>query len=132
MAGVKTIVGLAFVLACGFLLVILSCALYNNWYPLLVVTTYVLAPFPNFMCARCAGGGDDLMIADSSSGFQDAGRFLTSIFIVTGFGLPLVLAHAGTIGIPAMILSIAGGLLVYGTIIAYSRLFASDGDPGFY
>ena len=32
---------LAFVLAAGFLLVILSCALWNNWLPLLVGTSHL-------------------------------------------------------------------------------------------
>lgn len=34
--GFTAVVGLAFVLAMGFLLVILSCALWANWLPLLV------------------------------------------------------------------------------------------------
>ena len=45
-------------LACGFLLVILSCALFSNWLPLLVVATYILAPLPNAICARYAAGED--------------------------------------------------------------------------
>lgn len=37
--------------------------------------------------------------------------------------LPAVLAHTGTIEIPAMIMSIIGGLLIYGTIISFSMFF---------
>jgi hypothetical protein len=51
-------------LACGFLLVILSCALFSNWLPLLVVATYVLAPLPNAICSRYAAGED--FMSDSS------------------------------------------------------------------
>lgn len=37
--------------------------------------------------------------------------------------LPAVLAHSGAIQVPAMIMSILGGLLIYGTIISFSMFF---------
>jgi hypothetical protein len=37
--------------------------------------------------------------------------------------LPAVLAHSGAIELPAMIMSIFGGLLIYGTIISFSMFF---------
>lgn len=37
--------------------------------------------------------------------------------------LPAVLAHSGSIQVPAMIMSILGGLLIYGTIISFSMFF---------
>lgn len=37
--------------------------------------------------------------------------------------LPTVLAHCGAIGYPAMIMSILGGLLIYGTIISFTAFF---------
>lgn len=37
--------------------------------------------------------------------------------------LPAVLAHSDAIQIPAMIMSIIGGLLIYGTIISFSMFF---------
>ncbi|KAG1047659.1 hypothetical protein G6F46_008961 [Rhizopus delemar] len=122
-----SIIALAFVLAVGFLLVILSCALYHNWWPLLVVATYILAPLPNALCGKCAGEDDINSDYNSSSGIIDAGHFITGIFIVSGFCLPSVLAHADVITVPAMIMSISGGVLVYGTIIAYTHFFANQG-----
>jgi hypothetical protein len=35
----------------------------------------------------------------------------------------VILAHSGAIEIPAMIMSIFGGLLIYGTIISFSMFF---------
>jgi hypothetical protein len=58
MAGMKTIIALAFLLALGILSVILSCALFGNWLPLIVVVTYLIAPIPNSVCKRLAGGSD--------------------------------------------------------------------------
>lgn len=52
------IILLSFVLAIGFLLVILSCALFNNWLPILVALTFVLAPLPNALASWCAGADD--------------------------------------------------------------------------
>ncbi|TPX65489.1 hypothetical protein SpCBS45565_g05137 [Spizellomyces sp. 'palustris'] len=133
MAGMKTIIGLAFLLATGILLVILSCALYENWLPLLVVLTYVLAPIPNMMCQRIAQGGGRDIWADSSDhrGILEAGYFITAFFVVSGFGLPVVLAHANKIAFEAMILSFTGGLLVYGTILGYVHFFVTVEEPYF-
>ncbi|CCX12085.1 vacuolar protein sorting 55 [Pyronema domesticum] len=123
MAGLKTIIALSFVLAIGFLLVILSSALFGpNYFPLLVVATYVLAPLPNAICSQCATP-NDFMDDTNGSGIVDLGKFLTGFFVVMGIALPAMLAHCGIIQIPAMIMSIIGGLLIYGTIISFTMFF---------
>ena len=53
-----TIISLAFLLASGILLVILSCELDNNWLPLLVVVSYLFAPIPNRICGSIAANQD--------------------------------------------------------------------------
>ncbi|KAI9141952.1 vacuolar protein sorting 55 [Paraphysoderma sedebokerense] len=123
MAGVKS---LAFSLATGVLLVILSCALFQNWWPLFVVFTYILAPFPNMIFGRCAGSDD--LFSDNNSGLKDIGYFITSFFIVTGFGLPMVLAHAHVIAPEAATMSIIGGMLVYITVIVYTKVFSGESE----
>lgn len=37
--------------------------------------------------------------------------------------LPVVLAHCALIQVPAMAMSIVGGLLIYGTIISFTMFF---------
>jgi len=126
-AGLKTVIFLSFVLAVGFLFIILSCALWQNWLPLIVALTFVLAPLPNAIFAHC--GGDDFSTSSygsEGSGPVDLGRFITSCVVVTGFALPIVLAHAEVIRVPASIMSIIGGGLVYGTILAYTATFRQD------
>lgn len=53
--------------------------------------------------------------------------YLFSQFVSTtcllSSALPVILAHSGAIEIPAMIMSIFGGLLIYGTIISFSMFF---------
>ncbi|PHH74469.1 hypothetical protein CDD82_4915 [Ophiocordyceps australis] len=125
-AGLKTIIALSFVLAVGFLLVILSCALFKVYYPLLVVGTYVIAPIPNWICSRCANPDD--FVESSGAAVVDLGRFLTGFFVVMGIALPIVLAHSDLIRVEAMIMSIIGGLLIYGTVISFGMFFQEDHD----
>lgn len=72
------------VLAIGFLLVILSAALFHNFLTLLVVATYVLAPVPNWIANRCANPDD--FIESNSSAWIDLGRFATGFLVVMGIG----------------------------------------------
>ncbi|KAF2836889.1 vacuolar protein sorting 55 superfamily protein [Patellaria atrata CBS 101060] len=126
MAGLKTIIALSFVLAIGFLLVILSCALWHQYLPLLVVATYVVAPLPNWVCSRAANN-DDFM-ESSSNGVVDFGRFMTGFLVVMGIALPVLFAHCGLITAPAMVMSVLGGLLIYATIISFTMFFQEEQD----
>jgi hypothetical protein len=72
-------------LAIGFLLVILSCALFKQYLPLLVVATYVLAPLPNWICGRCANPDD--FVESSGNAVVDFGRFCTGFLVVMGVGM---------------------------------------------
>ena len=40
--------------------------------------------------------------------------------------LPLVLCHCDLIRIPAMVMSIVGGLLIYSTIISFTMFFREE------
>jgi hypothetical protein len=86
-AGLKTIIALSFVLAVGFLLVILSCALWGIYYPLLVVATFVLAPLPNWLCGQFSNPDD--FVESSGSALLDLGRFWTGFLVVMGIGTSL-------------------------------------------
>jgi hypothetical protein len=106
MVQTPAVILLSFVLALGFLLVILSCALWANWLPLLVgesrlhsffatshdqgfervlkalrlALTFVLAPIPNSICYRCARA--DELSPEYNSAYIDFGRFLTGMLVV--------------------------------------------------
>jgi len=125
-AGLRTVILLSFVLAVGFLLIILSCALWNNWLPLLVALTFVLAPIPNAIFPHCCGADEYATSFEDGAGSVDIGRFITAIIVVTGFAFPIVLAHSEIINTKACVMSIVGGGLVYGTIMAYAAAFKQD------
>lgn len=69
--------------------------------------TFVLAPLPNALFSHC--GSDELSGGYEGSGPLDLGRFITSMFVVTGFALPVVLAHSEVIRPGACVMSIIGG-----------------------
>lgn len=125
-AGLRTVILLSFVLAVGFLLIILSCALWQNWLPLLVALTFVLAPLPNAVFPHCCGADEYATSFEEGSGPVDFGRFITALIVVTGFAFPIVLAHSEIINPKACAMSIVGGGLVYGTILAYAAAFKQE------
>jgi hypothetical protein len=84
-AGLKTIISLSFILAIGFLLVILSCALFKAYHPLMVVATFVLAPAPNWICGRFENP-DDFSGEGGSNAVVDFGRFCTGFLCLMGVG----------------------------------------------
>ena len=45
-----------------------------------------------------------------------------------GLALPTLLAHCALIKMPAMVMSIIGGLLIYGTIISFTQFFKEEQD----
>lgn len=64
---------------------ILSCALFKQYLPLLVVATYVLAPLPNWICGRCANPDD--FVESGGNAVVDFGRFCTGFLVVMGIGM---------------------------------------------
>lgn len=66
-----------------------------------------------------------IFINSPSSAYTDFGHFLTGILVVAGLALPLVLSHAHIIAPAACWMSIAGGVLIYGTILVYAGAFGS-------
>jgi len=121
------IIGLGACLAIGFLLNILACALWSNWWPLITVVAYFLAPFPNIFFARC-GDSDP---TSPQRNWVDTGYFITGFLVVSGFGVPGVLTHADIINDKAFILSLFGGLIVYGSILLYIHFFHSKKEDDF-
>lgn len=113
-------------LAIGFLLVILSAALFHNYLTLLVVATYVVAPLPNWICGRVSTQ-DDFM-ESSGNGVVDFGRFLTGFFVIMGIALPTLLWHSAQIAGGAAAMSVVGGLTIYSTIISFTLFFHEEQD----
>lgn len=117
---VEKIFTLSSILALGFILIILSCALFHNWYPLMVVAMFLLAPLPNGLCG--ARTSDDFM-SDTPDLLADFGRFLTGFLLLGGVALPILFNHNAIISHAAMYMSLAGGGLVYCSIVTFGTLY---------
>ncbi|KAF2075022.1 hypothetical protein CYY_003674 [Polysphondylium violaceum] len=106
----------------GLLLNILACIVSHSGYPIIVVVTYFLAPFPNLICRSRDS------FSSEKGAVQDIGLFLTGFLIASGFGVPAVLAHSEIISYKALAFSIAGGVTVYATIIGFLAFFNRESD----
>ncbi|ODV61647.1 Vps55 family protein [Ascoidea rubescens DSM 1968] len=119
------IICLSIILAFGFLLIVLSCAVYNNWRPLSVIGIFLVAPIPNAVFGKL--DNNDFM-NESTSSVPDFGKFLTGFLVLSGLALPLMLYHSLLITRNAMLMSMGGGFLVYLTIITFGTFFHEEDD----
>ncbi|XP_027361449.1 vacuolar protein sorting-associated protein 55 homolog [Abrus precatorius] len=85
---------LAILVSGGIVLQILACALYNNWWPMLSVITYVLLPMPLLFFV----GSDVSIFSESDNSWVNLTKFLTGASTVGGIAIPSILKHAGVIG----------------------------------
>lgn len=119
------IISLSGFLALGFLLVILSCALFHNYYPLFDILIFLLAPLPNSLFSKANLDSTDFM-SDSPSNAQDLGNFLTGMLVTSGLALPLVFYHCQLIGLLSCVMCTIGGLIIYSSIVVFSWFFHSS------
>lgn len=127
------IIFLSAVLAFGFLLILLSCALYNNWLPLWVIAIFLVAPLPNIILSSIETSRDNFLTFSNDYGnnpspLEEAAKIITGILIVSGISLPLTLYHTNLIGTGALFMSVAGGLIVYADIIVFIWFFSEHED----
>lgn len=125
------IIFLSAFLAFGFLLILLSCALYNNWLPLWVIVIYLLAPLPNIVSASIENNRDDFLTfsndnSNNPTTLEEAAKFITGFMILSGIFLPITFYHTGLILGRSMLMSITGGLIVYVDISLFTWFFREE------
>ncbi|ODV79428.1 vacuolar protein sorting 55 [Suhomyces tanzawaensis NRRL Y-17324] len=125
------IIFLSAFLASGFLLILLSCALYNSYKPLWVILIFLLAPLPNILAQAIENSRDDFLTFNNNEGdrpspFLEFCKSFTGFLIVSGIALPLTFYHTGLIELGSMVMSIIGGLIVYGDIIVFIWFFSEN------
>ncbi|EEQ39690.1 putative vacuolar sorting-associated protein [Clavispora lusitaniae] len=125
------IIFLSAFLAFGFLLILLSCALYNNWQPLWVIVIFLMAPLPNILSSSIASHRDDFLTFSNDHGntptpVEEVAKFLTGLLIVSGISLPITLYHTNLVGLGSMVMSILGGLIVYSDIVVFIWFFSES------
>ncbi|XP_065876874.1 vacuolar protein sorting-associated protein 55 homolog [Euphorbia lathyris] len=116
---------LAILVSGGIVLQILACALYNNWWPMLTVITYVLLPMPLLFFA---GSDSSAMFSESDSSWVNATKFLTGASAVGSIAIPAILKHAGVIGWGALTMELSSFFVFVMAIMCYIR---TNDDSGY-
>lgn len=103
---------------------ILSCALYENWWPLTTLLVYVLAPLPLCYLARSADA------FESSKTGQHWAEFMVALLASLVVGVPFVMVHVSTIELGAALMGLTGFLLVCLTAVLAAWFARADDDGG--
>lgn len=127
------IIFLSAFLASGFLLILLSCALYNNWKPLWVILVFLAAPLPNIVALSIEKHRDDFLTFSNDHGnaplpLKETCQHITGFLVVSGIALPLTMYHTNLIEFGSMAMSIIGGLVVYSDIIVFIWFFSEEDE----
>ncbi|ODV86804.1 hypothetical protein CANARDRAFT_6372 [[Candida] arabinofermentans NRRL YB-2248] len=123
---------LSILIAIGFLNIVLSCALFQNWLPLFVVGIFLLAPIPNSISQTISNSYESDFLSDSStdsfSPIKEFLKFMTGFLVFSGSLLPVVLYHSHLICFWSLVLSLSGGFIIYLSIVLFSVSFKNDDD----
>lgn len=103
----------------GLTVLILSCALYKNWWPMMQLVPFFGLPFAVVLI-----GMDDEHTTNFSA---NAGYFLAGVFGVSLFAVPVVLLQLATITTASAVLCILGNLIIFGSVWAFGALVDDDG-----
>jgi len=87
---------------------ILSCALYNNWWPMLLVLAYLLMPIPLVVIARARGDG---FLESGSKHVLRWGEFFAAFVFSLIVGVPLILLRAEVVELGAVLMDLSGLVL---------------------
>lgn len=90
-------------------------------WPMFVVATYALAPFPIFVFGKNEDGGTATYWAYFTAGW----------ILAASFGIPCILAHSSVIAVGNAFFSLFASLLVYGSVLGISWWQARENSSGF-
>lgn len=121
------IIGLSVVLSVGFLLVVLA-GIYGNWFPIVDGIIFAIAYLPVIITRTAFNLSDydfnfDPQTTSQTLVIKEFGMFLSAMLLVTGFYLPILLYHSLILTKTAVVLTIIGGVLIYGTVYTFSQVF---------
>ena len=106
---------------------ILSCVLYNNWWPILALLAYVLMPLPLAVIARARSDG---FLESGSAHALRGGEFIAAFVLMIIVGLPFVLQKANVIEPGAVMMNLSGFILTAAAAV-FGGFVSSDRDSEF-
>lgn len=119
------LVSLSYILAVGFLLVVLAGAIYGLWLLIGSLFFFCTAHLP---IALTNSYSRDYLMDELVDLVADFGKFLLGALLVSGIACPLVLAHCNVIPHILALMTIVGGLLIYLSIVTFTVYFEEDRD----
>jgi len=133
--GLKALVALAFFGSVGMTLLVIGCAIYENWWPLFVIMFYLLSPLPILISKRYNGNGG--FMGGPSNACQELAIFLTMGIVISAFGLPIIMSRTpqtaqadsnitSTITPQAAWYTIGGNVVVFMTIAGFFFVFGGE------
>nr|KAJ0206852.1 hypothetical protein LSAT_V11C500289170 [Lactuca sativa] len=120
---VEGLAGLALMFSSSFLLQVLACAIYSNWWPMLSALMYVLVPMP---CMFFGGGSTEYLLTRDGGGWIDAAKFLTGASTVGSLAIPIILRHAHLISTGAMLIEFMSFFIFVCTVMCFHRASLED------
>ncbi|XP_059442802.1 vacuolar protein sorting-associated protein 55 homolog [Corylus avellana] len=114
---------LAILVSGGIVLQILACALYNNWWPMVTVSMYVLLPMPLLFFA---GSDSSSLFSESDNNWVNATKFLTGASTIGSLAIPAILKHAGVISWGALAMEFSSFFIFVLAIMCYIRMNSED------
>mmetsp|Transcript_24810 Transcript_24810/g.83201 ORF Transcript_24810/g.83201 Transcript_24810/m.83201 type:complete len:131 (-) Transcript_24810:199-591(-) len=115
------LITLSFLAVCSIFLHIFACAIYDNWWPMLVLLGYISLPVPMLMFAILRGSSGD------RNGLHWA-EFATSFFFVHVLGIPFLLHHLDKIGGGALVMSLFGTAFAVAAVVVHVLFSGSAQD----
>lgn len=106
---------------------ILSCALYQNWWPLIIFVGYGLL-FCAYTCCICSRG--DGVFDSGNKTAQHWAEFWTWFLISGVVGVPFVMWHVDIIELGAALMDLSGFLLASATVSLF-LFFSRAHEEGF-
>ncbi|KAH3663983.1 hypothetical protein OGAPHI_004697 [Ogataea philodendri] len=121
---------LSILIAIGFLNIILSCALFDNWLPLIDVGIFLIAPLPNALAQSLSSAYEADFLSDSNpeAAVKEFLEYLTGFLVISGLIFPVVLFHNHLISHWSLVLSISGGFIIYLSIVLFIVGFKEEAD----
>ncbi|KAG7763556.1 hypothetical protein KL946_003657 [Ogataea haglerorum] len=121
---------LSILIAIGFLNIVLSCALYDNWLPLIDVAIFLIAPLPNALGQSLSSAYEADFLSDSHEEMpiKEFFKFITGFFVISGIIFPIILFHCHLITHWSLILSVVGGFIIYLSIVLFIVGFKEEPD----
>uniref|UniRef100_A0A1D1YEY0 Vacuolar protein sorting-associated protein 55 n=1 Tax=Anthurium amnicola TaxID=1678845 RepID=A0A1D1YEY0_9ARAE len=110
---------LAIMVSAGIVLQVLACALYNNWWPMLTVLTYVLLPMPLMLFS---GSDAYSLMSTEGDSWVDITKFLTGVSAVGSIAIPSILKHANVICWGALAMELSSLFVFVLSIILFFQM----------